>query len=85
MTSANTPDDIVSQMEVVVYYPKYYWLMEHGRKHTVIRVPTKQDELEIERMMQAAQEQCEHVGELGDCIEIVPASFEEWLETHPGD
>lgn len=79
MTSANTPDDIVSQMEVT-YYPKYYWLMEHGRKHTVIRVPGKQDELEIASMMARAQAECTHTD-----MEIVPASFEEWLETHPGD
>jgi hypothetical protein len=69
----------------VVYWPKYFWLMEHTRRHTVIRVPGPQDMLEIERMMRNGNELCAHSDELDECIHIEPATIDEWLETHPGE
>jgi hypothetical protein len=69
----------------VTYYPKYYWLFEHDTRHTVIRVPGPQDMLEIDEMMRRGNALCNHPDRLGACIHLESATFDEWLETHPGE
>ena len=69
----------------VAYWPKYFFLYEHSRKHTVIRVPSAQDMLEIQEMMRKGKAMCTHSDELGECIHIEKATFDEWLAAHPGE
>jgi hypothetical protein len=69
----------------IAYFPKYFWLFEHDQRHTVIRVPSAQDLIEIEEMMRRGNALCNHPDKLGACIHIESATFNEWLDTHPGD
>lgn len=66
-------------------WPKFYWLWEHDRRHTVILLPTPNALLEVEQMMRKGNALCTHKGELGECIHIEKATIEEWLATHPGE
>jgi hypothetical protein len=66
-------------------YPKFYRLYEHSQFHTVIMLPNLAAELDVVRMMNAANTECKHKGELDDCIHIERTSIEEWLAVHPGD
>lgn len=69
----------------VAYWPQYFWLYEHSQRHTVIRVPSAQDMLEIQDMMRKGKAMCTHTDQLGECIHIEKATFDQWLATHPGD
>jgi hypothetical protein len=66
-------------------WPRFYWLYEHERRHTVLCLPTPNALLDVQNMMQKGNAMCTHKDQLGECIHIEQCSIEEWLATHPGE
>jgi hypothetical protein len=63
-------------------YPRYYKLVDHGKQVSVIMVYDLQQQAEVEHLCREACKQCDHTKLIGACLEIVPATKEEWIGTH---
>jgi hypothetical protein len=63
-------------------YPKHYKLMDHNNEVAVITVHDLTEQAEVERLCRAACRECTHSDLLGACLEIVPATQEDWNNSH---
>lgn len=79
--SSNT--GVVTHHQVPVF-PRYHWLLEHGQRVTVIRLPNLNAVQEVDEMMRRAKAVCKHKDKLGECISLELATIDDWLTTHPG-
>lgn len=66
-------------------WPRFYWLWEHARRHTVIMIPNAQEMLQLQRMIDNGNAMCTHKDQLDECIHIEKTTIKEWLATHPGE
>lgn len=63
-------------------FPRYLKLKEHGELRSVIIVGNLTELQEVEEICRAAVIQCDHEGVLGGCIEIEPATIDDWMDYH---
>lgn len=73
----------VVQHHHVRVFPRYNWLLEHGKRITVIRLPNLEAVAEVEEMMRRGNATCKHKDKLGACISLESATIDDWLDTHP--
>ena len=64
------------------HYPMYFKLYDHTNLVACISADNEREHIDIQNMVKAANDQCEHWSKVGKCLEIKPATLSEWMDMH---